>query len=62
VEQIIIPARGEIYFAPGSFAMLVMGIKEDLKPGGKLKLTLIFEKSGKLDSLIDIQAADYQPQ
>lgn len=61
VEDIVIPARGEIYFAPGSFTMLVMGIKEDFKSGDLLNLTLIFEKSGRLDIVVEIQPADYQP-
>ncbi len=43
VEAVVVPAGGEVYFAPGSFAMLVMGIKEDFKPGETLAVTLIFE-------------------
>jgi|GEM_PF-4301099 len=61
LEAIEIPARGEVYFAPGSYAMLLMGMKEDLEPGAQLKLTLIFEKAGRQELLLDIQPKDYTP-
>jgi copper(I)-binding protein len=61
LESIVIPAHGEITFAPGGYVMLFMGIKEDLKPGEKLKLRLIFEKTGTSEAVLDIQAADYRP-
>ena len=55
LDTIDLPANGSLLFAPGSYAMLLMGMKKDLKPGETLKLSLYFEKAGKIDLTLAIR-------
>ena len=55
VDGIDLPAGGEIAFAPGEYALLLMGIQQDLKPGDKVSLALIFEKSGRVETAFEIR-------
>lgn len=43
-----IPARSKVTFKPGGLHVMLIGLKQDLKPGDTFPLTLIFEKSGEL--------------
>ena len=43
-----IPARGRVVFEPGGYHIMLIGLKRDLKPGDRFKVTLQFEKSGAL--------------
>ena len=56
VDSIEIPANGKIYFAPGNYAMILMGIKKDLIPGQKETFSLFFDKAGKVDVTMEIRA------
>jgi copper(I)-binding protein len=48
VTRVEIPAHGRVEFKPGSYHVMLVGLKRDLKAGETLKLTLQFEKSGAL--------------
>ena len=41
-----VPANGSVELKPGSYHVMVMGLKQDLKTGSSVKLKLVF-KSGK---------------
>jgi copper(I)-binding protein len=45
-----------VTLAPGGFHLMLMGLKEPLKQGEKVPLTLVFEKAGSIDVEMDIQA------
>jgi periplasmic copper chaperone A len=45
VEGIDIPAGGQAELKPGSYHVMLVGIKHDLKEGDKVQLKLNFEKS-----------------
>ena len=46
VDAIEIPAGGQVELKSGGFHVMFMGLSSDLKTGGKISLTLTFEKSG----------------
>lgn len=48
VEGIDVPAKGEAVLKPGSYHVMLIGIKQDLVAGQKVSLTLEFEKSGEI--------------
>lgn len=56
VESIDLPANGQISFSHGNYAMILMGMKRDLKPGETLKVSLFFEKAGQVDVSLEIRA------
>ena len=47
--RVVVPPQGEIEFAPGSYHVMFMGLKEGWGVGDDIKATLIFEKSGSLE-------------
>ena len=55
VEDLSIPANGQIRFEPGGKHLMLMGPKEHLKTGQKVDMTLLF-KSGKKQT-VSIQVA-----
>jgi copper(I)-binding protein len=48
VARVDVPARGSVEFKPGGYHVMLVGLKQDLKEGDTLKLTLRFEKSGEM--------------
>jgi copper(I)-binding protein len=38
-----------VTLAPGGMHLMMMGLKEPLKQGERVPLTLVFEKAGKID-------------
>jgi protein SCO1 len=48
VASVDIPARGRLSFEPGGLHAMLIGIKQPLKEGGRLPLTLVFRGAGKL--------------
>jgi len=55
VEDLSIPANGQIRFEPGGKHLMLMGPKEHLTTGQKVDMTLVF-KSGKMQT-VSIQVA-----
>jgi copper(I)-binding protein len=43
-----VPAKGEVLLKPGSYHVMLIGIKRDLKVGDTFTLDLQFEKSGSI--------------
>ncbi len=48
VEGVDIPAHGQVELKPGGYHAMLIGINQDLKEGDKVRITLVFEKSGNL--------------
>lgn len=55
VTDMVIPAKGQIYFEPGGKHLMLMGPKERFKKGQQVEMTLTF-KSGKKQT-VSIQVA-----
>jgi protein SCO1/2 len=48
VASVDIPAGGHLSFQPGGLHAMLVGIKQPLKEGARLPLTLVFRRAGKL--------------
>jgi copper(I)-binding protein len=42
-ESVVLPADGEVEFKPGSYHVMLIGLKQDLKAGDEFTLTLHFK-------------------
>ena len=51
-----IPAGGTVSLAPGGFHLMMMGLKEPLKQGSTVPLTLIFENAGSIDVELTVES------
>jgi periplasmic copper chaperone A len=51
-----IPAGGSVTLAPGGFHLMMMGLKGPLKQGASVPVTLVFEKAGKIDVELAVEA------
>lgn len=49
VEAIEIPAGKTVALAPGGYHLMLMNLKQPLRAGDKLDLTLVFEKAGEVE-------------
>jgi copper(I)-binding protein len=61
VEKIEVPANGEAVLKPGSFHVMFVGMKQELKPGDTVKLTLTFEKAGSVEVEAVVRPANPMP-
>jgi hypothetical protein len=48
VEAIEVPAKGQVELKPGGLHIMLVGLKQDLTMGDRVKLTLVFEKAGRI--------------
>ena len=51
-----IPVGGSVELKPGSFHVMLIGLKEDLTAGTSYELTLTFEKAGDVTIVVPVQA------
>ena len=51
-----IPASGSVVLKPGSYHVMLVGLKKPLTVGEKLSLTLTFEKAGNISVTVPVQA------
>lgn len=49
-----------VKLAPGGYHLMLMDLKAPLKQGDKLPITLEFEKAGKVQVSLDVQAVGAQ--
>jgi hypothetical protein len=61
VESIEIKPGASVALAPGGLHIMMVGLKQPLKAGDKLPLTLWFEKAGKLEVQLAIDAMGAAP-
>ncbi len=43
-----VPAGGKLEMKPGSYHIMLLGLKQDLKPGETVNVGLSFEKAGQM--------------
>ena len=48
ISRLEIPAGGSVELKPGSYHIMLIGLKQDLKPGDTIEITLKFEKVGEI--------------
>lgn len=69
VDAVAIPAGKSLVLGPGGYHIMLMALKQPLKEGDLLKLTLQFEKAGKIEVEASVEAVgakgphgfDHQP-
>lgn len=49
VERIEVPAGGEVQLRPGSFHLMFVGVRQALRAGDTVRLSLSFEKAGTVE-------------
>ena len=47
-QRLVIPAKGKVELKPGGYHIMFIGLKNQLKEGDVIDLTLKFEKSGEM--------------
>lgn len=57
VDSIPVPAGGKAELKPTGYHIMLMGLKAPLKEGDFVPLTLTFEKAGKIDVQLKVEAA-----
>jgi periplasmic copper chaperone A len=50
-----------VALSPGGYHLMLMGLKSPLKAGDKVPVTLTFEKAGKVEVTLDVQAIGGAP-
>lgn len=61
VERIEVPAGGEVMLRPGGFHVMFIGVKQELKPGDVVRLSLTFERAGTVDVDAVVRPASPMP-
>jgi len=51
-----IPPVGSVTLAPGGYHLMMMGLKAPFKQGASVPVTLVFEKAGKIDVELAVEA------
>ena len=57
-QRLDIPAGGAVELKPGGYHIMLIGLKQQLKPGDKIDLTLTFEKSGDKTVQAEVRAIE----
>ncbi|MAL78511.1 MAG: hypothetical protein CMN55_05275 [Sneathiella sp.] len=57
VEGVEIPAGETVEFKPGSYHIMLMGLKQPLTKGSTFPLTLEFAKAGKINVTVEVKEA-----
>ncbi len=55
VARLEIPAGGSVELKPGSYHVMLIGLKQDLVPGGTIEITLKFEKVGEIKVTVPVK-------
>jgi copper(I)-binding protein len=56
VDGVDVPAGGEAVLKPGSYHIMLIGLKRELSVGEKVDLTLSFEKAGQISVEAEVRA------
>jgi copper(I)-binding protein len=55
VKRLEIPAGATVELKPGSYHVMLIGLKQDLKAGATIEITLTFEKAGELSLSVPVK-------
>jgi len=56
VNYVEAPANGKVELKPGGLHIMLIGLKQDLKPGERVPLELVFEKAGVITVEAEVRA------
>ncbi len=60
VTKVEVPAGGTIKFAPGGYHLMCMEPSADIKPGGKVRITLGFSDGSRVETPFAVRSASGQ--
>jgi periplasmic copper chaperone A len=55
IARLEIPAGGSVELKPGSYHIMLIGLKQDLNAGDTIEITLTFEKAGELSLSVPVK-------
>ena len=55
LDYLVIPGKSVVFLKPGSFHIMLIGLKKDLKIGDAGKLTLEFRNAGKVELPVTVR-------
>jgi periplasmic copper chaperone A len=55
IARLEIPAGGTVELKPGSYHIMLIGLRQDLVPGDKIEITLEFEKAGEITVTAEVR-------
>jgi periplasmic copper chaperone A len=55
IDGLVIPAGGDVVLKPGSYHVMLIDLKQPLKAGDDVPVTLTFEKAGKVDVALHVE-------
>jgi len=55
VSRLEIPAGGSVELKPGSYHVMLIGLKQDLKAGATIEITLTFERAGEVTLSVPVK-------
>jgi copper(I)-binding protein len=56
IPAIEIPAGGRVELKPGGYHVMLVDLKQPLKAGDRIPMTLTFERAGTLDVVVPVEA------
>jgi copper(I)-binding protein len=56
VQNVEVPANGQVAFEPGGYHVMLIGVKQTLAPGDTVPLTLTFQKAGQIEVQAEVRA------
>lgn len=60
-DGLAVPAGKSVTLAPGGVHLMLFALREPLKVGEEVPLTLTFERAGKLSTRLKVESRDAQP-
>jgi hypothetical protein len=58
VGKLALPPHSQVTMKPGDgYHLMLVGLKQPLKPGERFPLTLIFENAGRIELMVNVDAA-----
>lgn len=58
VDALPVSSAGPTMLAPGGYHIMLMGLKKKLQKGTSFPITLTFEKAGKVETKVAVEAGD----
>ena len=55
IERLEIPAGATVELKPGSYHIMLIGLKQELKAGETIEITLTFEKAGDVKVTAEVR-------
>lgn len=55
IQSLEVPAGNEVVLEPGSYHLMLIDLQQNLVPGDKIEITLIFQQAGRVTVTAEVQ-------